>query len=135
MLRIPSVSDPTLSAWARIVNTELSLLEPVIVGFRQDSTKIYIRCQAPLAAPWLQIHVQSSQAGEGNTSAYNATTYKSSTEVDCRATRLQDVEVTFVAGSTYVVFVIPVQYDGAGTKVLYDGVAAADRMASVGFVV
>jgi hypothetical protein len=136
MLQLPRGADPFTVRLVRLLNEELLRREPMVLGFRQDATKVYVRYRAPLSAPWVQVHVQSTQAGEGGTTAYDASNYTSTTEVDCRAARVQDVEVVFVAASTYAVFLIPVQYDGAGTKVLYNGVGGLpDNMSCVGFVV
>jgi hypothetical protein len=136
MLRSPPDGNPYLTQLVGLLNAEFMRREPTVVGFWQDATKIYVRFRAALATSWVQVHVQSTQAGEGGTTAYDDTNYTSTTEVDCRADRLQDIDVTFVAASTYVVFLIPVQDDGAGTKVLYDGQGGRpDNMAAVGFVV
>lgn len=135
MLPIPANADPALRVSLKLLDADMTVVTPTIVGFRQDATKIYVRYRAALAALKVVEHIQSTQAGEGGTAAYDASNYTSSTEVDCSATRLQDVEVTFVAGSTYAVFLVPLGEDGAGATVTFNGVAATDYMACVGFVV
>jgi hypothetical protein len=136
MLPQPPAGEAYLTKLVSVLNANFLVREPEVLGFRQDTTKIYVRYRAPFAVGWIQVHVQSTQPGEGGTTAYDASNYTSTTEVDCRLDRIQDVSVTFVASSTYVVFLIPVQYDANGNKVLYDGTGGVDdRMSYAGFVV
>jgi len=115
-----------------ILNAELTRREPEILGVSDDGTTFTVRFRAPLSCGWVQVHVQSTAAGEGGISAYDDTNYTSTTLVDCRADRLQDVTVTLVAAVQNIVYLIPVQYDAAGTKVLFDGEGTSpDNMASV----
>jgi len=129
MLRRPPSGDPYLTYLVEILNAELFRKEPTILGFRDDGTTLHVRFRAALATPWVQVHVQSTQAGEGG-GTYSTTLFTSSTEVDCRANRIQDRTITRVGGVTFYVWLIPVQYDAAGTKVLYNGVGGvSDGMA------
>ncbi|HUT13285.1 MAG TPA: hypothetical protein VMY42_22550 [Thermoguttaceae bacterium] len=121
MLRRPPSSDPYFTEVVSILNAELTRREPEILGVSDDGTTFTVRFRAPLSCGWVQAHVQSTAAGEGGISAYDDTNYTSTTLVDCRADRLQDVTVTLVAAVQNIVYLIPVQYDAAGTKVLYDG--------------
>ena len=111
---------PTGEQWAReatfLLNAELGRREPLILGFRHDGTNWHIRFRAALNSPWVQVHVQN--AGNGGLVAYDSANFVSSTEVDCRADRLQDIEPP---DGRHLVFLIPVDYDGAGTKILFDG--------------
>lgn len=133
-IRTPLSASPEMIELIAHVNTEMLRREPRIVGFREDATKFYIRFVAALSTPWVQVHIQSTQAGEGGTTAYDPDNYASSTEVDCRSDRLQDVSHTFTASSLYAVFLIPKQLDGSGTKILYDGQSGRpDNAAYIGF--
>lgn len=122
-----------LFEWASILNAEFLRREPRVIGVVDDGSELAVRFVAPIGVGWVQVHVQSTAAGEGGISGYDASNYKTSTEVDCRQDRLQDVTVTLAAGEQYAVYLIPVHYSGAGTKVLYDGESGRpDNMASVG---
>jgi len=130
IFRQPPGSDPYLGYLVNGLNADLGRKEPWILGTRYDGTDLYLRFLA--RTNWVQVHVQSDAVGEGGLAAYDAANYQTTTEVDCRANRLRDVTVT-PAGDRIVVFLIPVEYDGAGTKVLYDGVAADDLSAYTDF--
>lgn len=158
MISRPRSHDPWLhEVWA-ILNEELNLKEPMLMGYRHDGVNLHLQFRAAYGCPWTQVHVQSTgektvAAGEigsvwadgswesgswedgswANTdyggATYNPLLYLSSTEVDCRANRTQSVQVVDVPEERHVVFLIPVQKDGAGTKTLYNGVDGEDRMA------
>ena len=120
LLPPPPSGDAYLTGLVGFLNGEFGRLEPMILGVRHDGTDLHLRFRAALATPWVQVHVQSTDAGEGG-AAYDAANYTSSTEVDCRTSRIQNVTVTDLYGTRYYVWLIPVLYDGAGTKILYDG--------------
>ncbi|KKK92554.1 hypothetical protein LCGC14_2701780, partial [marine sediment metagenome] len=61
-------------------------------------------------------------AGAGG-SAYDPDNYTSSTEVDCRAARVQDASVADLPYGRYWIYLVPIQYDASGTKILYNGVS------------
>jgi hypothetical protein len=133
MLPKPTNGDPYLTRLVGTLNAEIGRREPTIVGRSFDGTTLAVRFRAALDTPWVQVHVQSTAAGKGGIAAYDSANYVSTTLVDCRADRLQDITVTVTAGVNYLVFLVPVQYDGAGTKVLYDGQSGRpDCMAKVG---
>lgn len=118
-LPISGVS-PELFSQRGLLNSVLLRREIDVLGWRWDGTDSKLRFRAPFEVTHVQVHVQNSSTG--GIVAYVPGTSVSSTEVDCRASKVQDVTIT--APSTtlrYVVFLIPVQYDAAGTKVLYDG--------------
>ena len=127
MLRHPQSGDRYLSAVVDVLNAQLGRLEPDIVAWRDDGTNVHLRFRAPGESPFVVCHVQSSATGKGG-ATYSTTDYVSSTEVDCRASRVQDVSLIHFAHGVYTIFLIPVQYDAAGTRILYDGVNAPDRM-------
>lgn len=114
-----------LTSWlarlAGIVREGVSQREAHIVGSRLSGTTWTVRFVAALSTPYVQVHVQSTATGEGGIAAYDDTNYTSSTEVDCRASRLQTVTVTVTASEDYVVFMVPKQVSGDGTKILYNG--------------
>ncbi len=120
-LRTPIGASPWMRELATVVNTELLRREATALGTRLDGTTWHLRFKAALSAPWVQVHVQSTEVGEGGVT-YDAGTFRTSTQVDCRADLVQDVSVTgLLLDHRYVIFLIPVQYDGADLKVLYDG--------------
>lgn len=119
---------PSQSEFVSLVNAEMLRLEALVLGWRDDGTNLHIRFRSALASPWVQVHVQSSDPGKGG-ATYDPVNFVSTTLVDCRANRLQDVTLTDLALGHYTVFFIPVQYDGAGVKILYDGQSGRpDRM-------
>jgi hypothetical protein len=131
-LRIPTNASPPLVELIAVVNTMMLRREPQIVGYREDGGTLYVRFLAAFAAPWVQVHVQSTESGKGGLDAYDPDNYVSTTLVDCRSNRLQDISVSMTEGYRYVVFLVPVQYDGETTKVLFDGEnGVEDNMASV----
>jgi len=127
----PPNRDPWLTRLAFILNSEVARREPLILGMRHDGTNLHVRFRAALSTPWVQVHVQSTAAGEGG-GTYDASNYTTSTEVDCRDTRVKDVTVLAVYATRYYVWLVPIQYDGAVTplKILYNGVGVnPDNMA------
>lgn len=128
LLRAPPSGDPWLMELVLVMNAELMQREPQILGKRHDGTNLHLRIKTSINVSWLQIHVQSTISGEGGPT-YDANNFTSRTLVDCRANRVQDVTVPDLPAGRYVVFIIPVDYDTAGTKILFDGVSADDRMA------
>jgi len=132
MIRQPPAGNPYLTELVATINAEFLRREPLLIGSRYDGTDWQLRFRASLAALWVQVHVQSTEAGEGGVT-YDAGNFRSSTEVDCRSDRLQDVTVSgLLEWHQYVVWLVPVQYDGAGVKILYDGVdGRPDNMAFV----
>ena len=133
MIRQPPSGDPYLSELVAILNAELGRKEPAIVGWRHDGTNLHVRFRAPLDVGWVQVHIQSTESGEGGPT-YDAANFTSSTEVDCRSDRLQDVSVADLPYGRYVIFLIPVEYDGAGTKIVYDGGGTPARPDFMSFV-
>jgi hypothetical protein len=115
---MPPGNDPWLRELAMLFNEEVGRREPTAIGWRHDGTLWHLRFRAPLNSLWVQVHVQGSGSGGGGIVAYDPDNFVSSTEVDCRENRLQDVEIP---DGRHLVFLIPVNYDGAGTKVVFDG--------------
>ena len=127
MIGLPLKTDPFLAAMLGQINAELNRKEPLIIGASYVGSNLVMRYRAPFGVGWIQAQVQSSVTG-GMT--YDPVTFVSSVEVDCRADRMQTLTVAMTAGVSYAVFLVPVQYDGAGTKVLYNGVSSnPDAMA------
>jgi hypothetical protein len=75
---------------------------------------------ASLSALWVEVHVQSTATGKGGLE-YDPDDYVSTTLIDCRTNRYQTQTIKIDPAYRYAVFLIPVQYDGAGLKILYDG--------------
>jgi hypothetical protein len=120
MLRQPPAGDAYLTYLVGYLNAELGRREPTIVGVGSDGVTLRVRFRAPLGVEKVQVHVQSSDAGEGGMT-YDPNFYVSSDLVDCRADRLQDRIIPVTAGTGYVVFLVPWAKDGAGNTVLFDG--------------
>jgi hypothetical protein len=113
--------QPEIGQLRGILNHSLLRRGIDVLGVKLDGTTLSLRFRAPYSVPWVQVHVQSTAAGKGGMT-YDAANYVSTTEVDCRSDRVQDITVSSMTLSDqYIVFLIPVQYDGAGTKILYDG--------------
>ena len=127
LLGAPPSGDTYLRQLAALVNVGLARKEPELLGLRHTGTSLFIRFRARPAAPHVQRHIQSTVAGQGG-ATYSTTNYTSSVEVDCRATPQQDATITVTPGETYYIWLIPIQKDGAGATVLYNGVAADDAM-------
>jgi len=121
----PPSGDSYLRQLAALVNVGLARKEPELLGLSHSGTNLYVRFRARPAAPWIVRHLQSTLAGEGG-ATYDAVNYASSVEVDCRATPLQSATLVVTPGETYYLWLIPVQYDGAGTRILFDGVAVTE---------
>lgn len=130
MIDTPLAADPLAANLIATLRAELLQLSPRILGTKADGTTWAVRFLSPFSAPWVQVHVQSAATGG---MSYNPDTFISSEEIDCRENRVQDVEVTAIdPDESYIIFLIPVQYDGAGTKVLYDG--RDDRPDNMSFI-
>lgn len=119
----PPHADPWLRRLYEILREELGRKEPALLGYRYDQSKVYIRFRAAIGTPWVQVHIQSADGVGGGTGgpAYDPATSVVSTEVDCRENRLQEVEVPILGTGRYIAFLVPVLYDGEGTKILFDG--------------
>ena len=120
MLRQPPNGDGYLRELVALLNEAAFRKEPDILGVVYDGVNLDVRFRAAIDTPYVRVHIQSSVVGEGGVN-YDPSNYMTSTVVDCRTSRVQDIE--FVADPLvgYVVFLIPIQVDGAGAQVLYDG--------------
>lgn len=128
MLRLPRGNEPLLGEWARVLNSIILRREPLILSTIYDCTKWYVRYLAPYSCMWVQEHLQSTDDGGY---LYDPDNYTSSVLIDCRTERMRDFETAMDPMLGYSLFLIPVQYDGEGNKVLYDGESAEDRMVGV----
>ena len=125
LIGTPPSNDPWLRQVAALMNVGLARKEPELLGLSHSGTNLYLRFRARPAAPWVQRHLQSTLGGQGG-ATYSAVNYASSVEVDCRATALQSATIVVTPGNTYYLWLIPIQYDGAGTRILFDGVAVTE---------
>ena len=128
LLRAPPSGDPWLMELVLVLNAELMERQPQIVGWRHDGTNLHLRVKTAINVSWLQIHVQSTESGKGGPT-YDASNFVSSTLRDCRADRVVDVSVPDLPAGRYVIWAIPVDYNTDGTKILFNGVSADDKMA------
>lgn len=119
VLRMPPGDDTWARELVATLNAEIGRKEPLIVGWRHDGSDWQLRFRAPISSLRVQVHVQGTGVGEGGIAAYDPANSVSSTEVDCREDRLQDVTIT--GSSRRLVFLIPVNYDGEGNAILFDG--------------
>lgn len=130
----PAVRDvnellPWLTQTVHLLNEMVFRLEPRILGLRNDGTDLHLRFLSAPDSPWVQVHVQNDDTGNGGPD-YDASNYVSTTKVDCRAARVQDVTITDVPDHRTYVWLIPIQEDGAGNAILMDGESGRpDRMA------
>jgi hypothetical protein len=127
-IRLPPSADPYLVQMARVINAELLQREVLWLGILHDGLDLRVRFRAPLTVPSVRVHVQTDQPGEGG-SAYDPANYLSSVVVDCREDRMQEVAVPLTAAVVYFIYLVPVQTDGLGATVLFDGEGGRpDRM-------
>lgn len=131
----------------------------VPLGFidQNDSSTVIVRFRAARACLYVRVQLQNATVSAGTDGlfargfgrvgtsglfarglgvgasgggiAYSATEYVSSSQVDCRQNRQQDVTVTRSGTSRHVVFLIPEFEETDGTFTKYDGVDATDQMA------
>jgi|TARA_R110000824_G_scaffold15731_1_gene65970 hypothetical protein len=91
-------------------------------------TDVNIRFRGSRATQWVQSHVQSTATDKGG-ATYSASNYVSSTRVDCRSNRQQDVTVSRNGTNRYYLWLIPVFLEGDGTTYTkFDGATGADQM-------
>jgi hypothetical protein len=119
-LKLPENADEFTVQLVDVVNSQLLVREPWIFGWRADGGTVYIRFRASYAAPWVIFHVQTDAGGEGG-DTYNSSTYKSRVEHDCRDGLVKEVSTPDVTPTEIWVWLIPVQYDGNDTQIVYDG--------------
>ena len=94
-------------------------------------TDVNVRFMASRATQWVQVHVQSTASSKGG-ATYSTSNYVSTTRVDCRSNRQQDVTVSRNGTNRYYLFLIPVFLEGdESTYSKFDGVTTTDRMAFV----
>jgi hypothetical protein len=94
-------------------------------------TDVNIRFMASRATRWVQVHVQSTASSKGG-ATYSTSNYISTTRVDCRSNRQQDVTVSRNGTNRYYLWLIPVFLEGdESTYSKFDGVTTTDRMAFI----
>ena len=94
-------------------------------------TDVSGRFMASRARQWVQVQVQSTASSKGG-ATYSTSNYVSTTRVDCRSNRQQDVTVSRNGTNRYYLFLIPVFLEGdESTYSKFDGVTTTDRMAFV----
>ena len=69
-------------------------------------TDVLLRFMASRGTEYVQVHVQSDASGQGGFS-YDADNFISTTQVDCRVKRLQEVTISRNGSDQYWVFLIP----------------------------
>ena len=91
-------------------------------------TDAKIRFKASRATLFVQAHVQSTATSKGG-ATYSTSNYVSTTRVDCRSNRQQDVTIARNGTNQYFLWLIPVFLEGDGsTYTKFDGVTGADHM-------
>ena len=92
-------------------------------------TDVNVRFVSSRATQFVQAQVQSTATSKGG-ATYSASNYVSSTRVDCRTNRQQDLTISRNGTNRYYLFLIPVFLEGDGsTYTKFDGVTGADKMA------
>ena len=88
-----------------------------------------VRFVASRATQFVQAQVQSTATSKGG-ATYSTSNYVSSTRVDCRSNRQQDLTISRNGTNRYYLFLIPVFLEGDGsTYTKFDGDDGADKMA------
>jgi hypothetical protein len=116
----PPNGDPYLSRLVAMLRADWEPMIVYLLGWRHDGTDLHLRFRPGVAVQWVQVHIQSSETGDGG-ATYDPDASVSSTEVDCRETRVQDVSVPDLRAGRYWVWLIPVAKDEGGNTVLFDG--------------
>ena len=94
-------------------------------------TDVNVRFMASRATQFVQVQVQSTASSKGG-ATYSTSNYVSTTRVDCRSDRQQDVTVSRNGTNRYYLWLIPVFLEGdESTYSKFDGVTTSDRMAFV----
>ena len=92
-------------------------------------TDVNVRFVASRATQFVQAQVQSTATSKGG-ATYSTRNYVSSTRVDCRSNRQQDLTISRNGTNRYYLFLIPVFLEGDGsTYTKFDGDDGADKMA------
>ena len=92
-------------------------------------TDVNVRFVASRATKFVQAQVQSTATSKGG-ATYSTSNYVSSTRVDCRSNRQQDLTISRNGTNRYYLFLIPVFLEGDGsTYTKFDGDDGADKMA------
>ena len=92
-------------------------------------TDVNVRFVASRATQFVQAQVQSTATSKGG-APYSTSNYVSSTRVDCRSNRQQDLTISRNGTNRYYLFLIPVFLEGDGsTYTKFDGDDGADKMA------
>jgi hypothetical protein len=127
----PPSGDLWLTQVAALLNALLDQIEPTFVGWRNDGTNLNVRFRAAIGTPYVRIHVQDTDPGKGG-GTFDPVNFVSEVDQDCRAGGLQDVTLAELPYGRYWVWLIPVQIDGAGAKLYFDGQSGRpDRMAFI----
>ena len=91
-------------------------------------TAVAIRFRSSRATLFVQAQVQSTATSKGG-ATYSTSSYVSSTRVDCRNNRQQDVTVSRNGTNRYYLWLVPVFLEGDGTTYTkFDGADGADQM-------
>jgi len=91
-----------------------------VLGQQYIGNDVVTRFRASTNTNFVQFHVQHDGGGAGG-STYDDSTFVSSDEIDCRENRQQDKTITRNGTDHYYAWLIPVQKDGAGNVIVYDG--------------
>ncbi len=78
----------------------------MLLGHKDQGTSVLVRFMASRATEYVQVHLQSDATGAGGFT-YDADNFVSSTEVDCRVDRLQEVTLTRNGTDQFCIFLIP----------------------------
>lgn len=104
---LPLGVDPELERQQRGLASHWDNQQRVMfMGIKDIGTSMLVRFMASRATKYVQVHLQSDATGAGG-STYDAVNFVSSTEVDCRVNRLQEVTIVRNGTDQFCVFLIP----------------------------
>lgn len=89
-----------------------------VLGVRDSGDDVVVRVRASRATPYVRVHIQHDAVGG---ESFDSVTYVSSTRVDCRTERQQDITITRGTAYNYHVWFAPELVEGDGTFTKYTG--------------
>ena len=129
---LPLGLPPELDSFLRGLASFWDNQQRVSIEGQKDTgagTDVNVRFVASRATQFVQAQVQSTATSKGG-ATYSTSNYVSSTRVDCRSNRQQDLTISRNGTNRYYLFLIPVFLEGDGsTYTKFDGDDGADKMA------
>ena len=104
----------------------------ILGAINVTTASVTVRSLASRATLYVQLHIQSSAAGEGG-ATYDVSNYKSTARVDVRSARQTDHTVAREVDEWTYVWIVPVFEETDGSFLKYDGADGDDQMAFIEF--